>query len=233
MLTKTPFTANISDIHNIVNIQKIKDLASFSNLKTALTVNEPTGRFFYEPWDIKTEFKGTAIEKVLQHLSNIGEARIIALPPGQCYRSHADIDDRYHLNLQGQRSYLVDLDESKMFPTEVDGNWYIMDTGKIHSAVNFGSITRLQLVVRHLLQKNNLKTPIRVVVCQSGDGEKEKSRFIFDDVLSPWLNQANKNNIIDNVSAETAEQVICFDIEEDLLSRFQKLIPTEFQIKFL
>jgi hypothetical protein len=70
-------------------------------VESKLTINQPTGNFFYDPWDIKEEFKGTVWETLLNTLPlDIGEARIIVLGNGTTYMSHTDIDDRYHLSLK-------------------------------------------------------------------------------------------------------------------------------------
>ncbi len=40
-------------------------------------LNKPTGDFFYDPWEILPEYKGTVFEELLAPLKDIGEARII------------------------------------------------------------------------------------------------------------------------------------------------------------
>ena len=95
-------------------------------MKTA--INEPTGNFFYDPWILKTEYKGTVWETLYNSLPvTKGEARIIILDPNQCYQIHADIDDRYHLNILGEKCYLIDLDDNIMHFLKTDGIWYNMD----------------------------------------------------------------------------------------------------------
>jgi hypothetical protein len=46
------------------------------------------------------------------------------------YTSHADIDDRWHLSLTAEQSYLIDLDNMQMHKIDIDGYWYDMDAGK-------------------------------------------------------------------------------------------------------
>ena len=91
-------------------IQEALKLVDSSNFR--LTINEPTGSFFYDKWKIKNEYQDTVWDKILRTLpDSIGEARIIVLQPGTCYQSHADIDDRYHLNIQAEQSYIINLED--------------------------------------------------------------------------------------------------------------------------
>jgi hypothetical protein len=168
-------------------------LDKFNDIKNV--INQPSNNFFYDMWQIKEEFKNTIWDEILSSLPfAIGEARIIKLDPGRCYVQHADIDDRYHLNIKGDNSYLVDVESKEIFPMENNGFWYEMDAGKIHSAVNLGVETRYQLVVRKLLNPSvfdNWKKISIYPIC-------DKPRFQFDNQISSWLNRANKSRIISN-----------------------------------
>jgi hypothetical protein len=202
--------------------EAIKSYHQFKNNKIAL--NKPTGNFFYDPWVIKEEFKNTIWEELLDTLPiEYGEARVIILKNGTCYQSHADIDDRYHLNLLGNYSYLIDLDKIEMFKTTCDYKWYTMDTGKLHTAVNFGEIDRVQLVVRHLLKKNILNNPISVeLVCI----DDHLARYYFDETVSKWLNKHNKDKKITNFSYNNT--IVKFDIENDLIYELKYILPKQF-----
>lgn len=216
----------ILSICNDQYVTSIINSGDDNKIKTEL--NEPSGDFFYDFWKIKDNFRGTVFEDILDSLPKpIGEARLIVLKPGTCYHSHADIDDRYHLNLQGQYSYLIDLENQQMFPTEVDGEWYEMNAGCRHTAANFGSIPRIQLVVRKLLPKNVLVNPVRVQMNYIGN-RKEKFRFVFDDRVSPWLNYACKKSLIDNF--KTDQKQIWFDIESSILEEIQNKFADDFSI---
>lgn len=163
--------------------------SSLPHIDFKMSLNRPTNRFFYDPWEIKEEFKNTVWEKILNSIPQpFGEARLIQLYNGTCYMSHCDIDDRYHLNIEGQYSYLIDLDSEKMFKTVADGHWYTINTGVRHVAANFGSIFRTQLVVRKLLNDTDLKDPVAVKIFPICDNP----RFAFDDVVSPWLHKMNR-----------------------------------------
>jgi hypothetical protein len=192
------------------------------------TINEPTGDFFYDPWVIKDEYKGTVWETLYNSLPvSKGEARIIILDPGQCYQIHADIDDRYHLNILGDNSYLIDLVRDIMHPLAQDGIWYDMDASFLHTATNFGRRARVQLVVRKLLKNNKLKYPIEVSLATSMDNPNH-ARFLFDNTMSPWLNDANKAGFINNFTQGNV--TITFNIEQDKLESFKRMLPEEFKI---
>lgn len=220
MLTKLPYTIS----HGMKNLAK-----SFVLLNEfRLTINEPTGNFFYDPWKIKSEFKDTVWNDILETLPVFhGEARIISLEPGSCYQLHADLDDRYHLNIQGEKCFLIDVETQKLFSLDDDNHWYEMNAGQLHTAANLGRITRIQLVVRKLLQKNNLKNPINIQIINQAEN-KDDGRFMFDQNISPWLNSSIKKSIVDNIKANP--DVVEFDIEKDQIAELQRLISPELKI---
>jgi len=187
-----------------------------------LTLNKPTGDFFYDKWVVKDEYKGTPIETLLDKLPFCGEARIIRQESGTCYYAHSDIDDRYHVNITGDCSALIDIDSNTNYFLYPDGNVYLMDAGKTHSAANFGEYTRFQLVVRLLLRKNTLLDKERVLITPGG----ENPRFTFDKVMSPWLNWANKKGIINNF--KQTQRGVAFEVERYYLDELEQLTPKEF-----
>ena len=192
------------------------------------TINQPTGNFFYDPWILKDEYKDTVWETLYNSLPVVkGEARIIILDPGQCYQSHADIDDRYHLNILGDNSYLIDLVRDIMHPLTQDGIWYDMDASFLHTATNFGRKARVQLVVRKLLKKNKLVNPVAVSLATSMDNPNH-ARFLFDNTMSPWFNEANKAGFINDFTQGNV--TITFNIEQDKLESFKRMLPEEFKI---
>ena len=170
---------------------------NFEDHKTSL--NYPNGSFFYDPWTIKPEFQNTVWSNILNSLPfPIGEARVIKMSPGTTYMAHADIDDRYHLSLQGEHSYLIDVLSNQMHVLEKDCLWYEMDAGKIHVASNFGSIDRYQLVVRKLLIATD-KSPLVDVIIEPKE-LKFDYRYRFDNIVSPWLNAVNKRRSMKDFS---------------------------------
>lgn len=195
--------------------------------KTAL--NQPTGDFFYDPWTLKEQFKDTVWDDILSALKvDFGEARIIILEPGESYMAHSDIDDRFHLNLQGNNSFLIDILDQKMYPTIADSRWYEMDAGKIHAATNYGEIPRAQLVVRKLLTKNKLQKPIHVSISPSQ--ELFDYRYKFDNSISPWLNKMNKLKKIGNF--KFSKEIVEFDTEEELIFDLVKFDKNIFAITY-
>jgi hypothetical protein len=196
------------------------------NMKT--TINQPTGDFFYDPWILKDEYKNTVWETVYNSLPVIkGEARIIILDPNQCYQTHADIDDRYHLNILGESCYLIDLVRDHMHLLSQDGIWYDMDASFLHTAANFGRRARVQLVIRHLLKKNKLMDPVEVLLSTT-ISNSDDARFVFDNTLSSWFNEANKLGFINNFSHSPIG--VKFNVEKTKLDLLKHMLPTEFKI---
>jgi len=115
-----------------------------------------------------------------------------------------------------------------MHKTECDGIWYEMNAGKLHSAVNLSGMERIQLVVRKLLNRNNLIDPqhIKVIALKSLD---ENNRYIFDQITSKWLNQANKEGKINNFKYIN-ENEVTLNIEKDSLQEFKNNVPSIFEV---
>ena len=194
-----------------------------------VTLNKSSGSFFYDPWVIKDEYRGSAWEHVLNTLPGpIGEARIITLEPGESYMAHADIDNRWHLNLTGERSYLVDLDQNRMWPCEKDGRWMYMFTSRIHSASNYGSIPRRQLVVRELLKHSTRKNIIKVSIEPAYD--QHDYRYKFDNLVSPWLNKKNQDYELDNFSHNG--RIATFNMLVSLKDELDRLITSDFKVRY-
>lgn len=220
MLAKTNHTVDTA------LFQKACDQLPSREMKT--TINQPTGNFFYDPWELKEEFKGTVWEILYNSLpANKGEARIIILDPAHCYQVHADIDDRYHLNILGEQCYLINLVHNQLFRLEQDGIWYDMNAGLLHTATNFGRCARIQLVVRQLLENNTLKEPVEITLSATIDNAND-ARFIFDNSISPWLNEANKQGFINNFSYSSTD--VKFNIEKIKLDSLTNILPKEFKI---
>lgn len=197
------------------------------NSKETKTLNFPTGNFFYDDWEIKEEYKKTVWELLLNTLPyKIGEARIIKLAPGETYMSHADIDDRWHLNLTGEQSYLIDLDEQKMYQLKSDRYWYHMNAGKLHVAANFGSIDRFQIVVRQLL--NNSIEPDLLDVSIIPSRTQYDYRYKFDKVISPFLNRQNKLGNLKDFKFE--QETVMFKISRSEIEKLNNIITDDFKI---
>lgn len=194
-------------------------------------LNEPTGDFFYSRWEIKELYKGTIWQQVLDTLPmSIGQARIIKLEPGESYMAHADIDNRWHLNLTGEQAYLIDLDKKIMHECVRDNRWAYMDASRIHAATNYGSVPRLQLVVREPLR--NSRQPVDLVsVAIEAAYEQNDFRYKFDKIFSPFLNRANQKYKLANFAHTTFN--LSFKVERELLEEFKQLVTSEFKVTYV
>jgi len=214
--------------HHSTNKSILEEAASIANLdQFKFALNQPSGDFFYDPWVIKPELKNTVWEEILSSLPVAqGEARIIVLKPGTSYYCHADADDRWHLNIQSNRSYLCDITNNIMHPLIRDGVWYEMDAGLLHTAANFGNTDRIQLVVRQLLKRNQLANPITVSI--SVKTNTPDFRYHFDSTVSSWLNRANKTGVIANF--KFVDNCVTVDIEKDHIESLVQVVPDIFEI---
>jgi hypothetical protein len=223
MLTKTAYTVSTDLLQQAIDCLPNNDFR--------LAINQPTGNFFYDPWEIKPEYKDTVWNILYQSLpTTAGEARIVNLAPGTCYQVHADIDDRYHLNVGGEECYLIDLDNKEMHKLSSDGIWYEMDAGRLHTAANFGRRQRIQLVVRKLLINPDFDNAVSIRITSSGYS-KDDARFVFDNTLSNWLNLANKQNYIKDFKFGSNE--VTFKIDETQLDELRAHATTGFHIEVL
>lgn len=188
-------TLNIDVPLDLLN-RSLKELPSFD---FRITINQPTGNFFYDPWKIKNEFKNTVWEQLMLTLPYpAGEARIVSLPSKQCYVSHADIDNRWHLALINDNSFLIDLENLRMHSCKI-GKWYSMDAGSMHTAANFGANDRVHLLVRQLLTRGKLINPVEYFI-QFDKDFQIPHRCIFDEVYSPLMNKLNIDGVLDEFS---------------------------------
>ena len=219
MLATTQYTVSQELLQEAFN--------SLPEINSRLALNEPSGSFFTDHWNVKSEFKGTVWEQLLDSLDEPkGEARLIKMEPGECYPSHADIDDRWHLTITGNHSYLIDLDTGTMHPTESNGQWYLMDAGCRHSAANFGSENRIQLVVRKLLPSGMINNPVDITIRLRVVNYDYS--FVFDDIVSPWLNRAYKRGIVNHF--EMATHSVKITISKEYIGELEETIKEYFTI---
>jgi len=193
-------------------------------------LNHPTGNFFYDTWKIKDLYKDTIWQQVLDTLPmSIGQARIIKMEPGESYMAHADIDNRWHLNLTGEQAYLIDLDNKVMHECVRNNRWSYMDASRIHAATNYGSIPRLQLVVREPLR--NSRQPAELVnIAMEPAYEQHDFRYKFDKICSPFLNRANQKYKLADFAHTTFS--LTFKLERELLEEFEQLLTPEFKVTY-
>jgi hypothetical protein len=204
-------------------------LAGHTITDEVVVLNKHNGNFFYGHWTIKDEFKDTAWEKILDSLPYpIGEARIITLKPGESYQSHADIDNRWHLNLTGEQSFLIDLEAETMFKCHRDNHWYFMLTDRLHTACNFGSIPRLQLVVREPLRKSVEYNFVSVSITQAVPAPE--NHYKFDNIFSPWLNRINTEFRMTDFSSSPT--LVSFKMAVELKEELNSIKTNDFIITY-
>ena len=136
-------------------------------------LNVPTGDFFYDAWQLKDEFKKSAILDLFAQLGSVGEARIIVLEPGES-----------------------------------------------NCAANLGYKSRIQLVIRKLLNQVTLQDPCRVKVIVNTP--PYNLRYLFDNSFSMVLNRLNKQGCM-NKFKKVSETEITFEIEHTHLPQIMKL----------
>lgn len=142
--------------------------------------------------------------------------------------SHADIDDRWHLNIEGNQSYLIDLNDKKMFELKADGIWYDMDASHIHVASNFGQFPRVQLVVRKLLTRCKSANTTRVKIEPAYD--QHDYRYTFDNIVSPCLNRLNKHGALNNFNYQDLS--VEFNIADSMLLMLNDISKENFKITY-
>jgi hypothetical protein len=191
-------------------IPYLKDVKWDSHGRCA--INKPTGNKLYDPYELCEEWRGTEFEKLIDEIPVVvSEIRLMKLEPGDVYRSHADIDDRVHLNLQSnEQCYLIDLDNQNMYPVTKDNELYIMNGSYLHTAVNFGSTPRIQLVMRIPLVKHN-DLNFKSVTLEFLN-PPHNLRYIVDQYISPWLNRY---------------------VKYKMLGYFDEVTPTKYYMKLL
>ena len=202
-----------------INYKEIYDLVK--NLPTGKNVlTKPRGDFFYDPHILDEQYKGTEIEKVLDLIPMHGEARVIVMEPGQSYSAHADVDDRWHLTLDADESYLVDLKNQKMYKLVADGTLYLMDSGRLHTASNYGYKPRYQLVIRKRLKGRILDNPVYFNLTLIDP--PYNARYLFYKSFSILLNRLEKEEKITNFK-KISDKEIEFVIESEQITRIKEL----------
>lgn len=218
----------IKTTHSIPKELLDETIQTLPDVDKRITLNEPSGRFFYDPWVIQPKLKGTVWEKILDSLPyDKGEARLINLEPGTTYMCHADLDDRWHMSLTGNRSYLIDLSDNVMHKLDIDGYWHDMNAGKLHVAANFGEIPRVQLVVRKLLKQPAI-TDEFINVYILPDGDRFDSRYQFDQTISPWLNEHIKLGHISDL--EVINHIVRFRIFDGFMIKLGQIVKPHFKL---
>ena len=167
-------------------VEQVKALPYFERY---IQLNEADeGRLFNGPYRTKLDFVGTPLGDVLAELGDVGEARLLKLRPEESYMAHSDPDDRLHMSvITNEYCRIIDLEENQMYYLPVDGTVWLMDTGPIHVASNFGAHERIHLNIRVLLP--DVKEGwTRFTV----DGGEYDWRHIIQISITRWMNRALK-----------------------------------------
>ncbi len=210
MLKKTGITHSSKEIFDLVK--------HFGPGKNVLT--KPKGDFFYDEWELLPVYNGTSLGELFYNIGPVGEARINVMKPGECYTAHADIDDRYHLTLESEQSYLTDIERLVTYPCVANDILYEMDAGRLHTASNYGYKDRYELVIRKLLNKIDLQEPT-VVTCKV-ENPPYNLRYLFDRSFSCLLNRLNKDGLISDFK-KISDFCITFQVEQFALQEVLNL----------
>jgi hypothetical protein len=182
-------------------VEQTKSLIPFKRLE----INYPTGDFFSDPWQVKEEFLNTPIGDVVSSLENVGQARLLLLSSGESYTAHSDPDDRYHVAIiTNPYSFLVNIEDNKMYHLPADGKLWHMDTGKIHVAANWGPRDRIHLNARVLLPKLDLNKEIISIKVVDGDYDWKQLSYM---PLMKFINQSVKNGIVTGFKSTNEKEV--------------------------
>jgi len=167
----------------------IKQVSELPYFEKFVQLNETDeGRLFNGPYRIKPEFVGTPLGNVLGALGAIGEARLLKLKPEASYMAHSDPDDRLHMSIiTNEYCRIIDLEENQMYHLPVDGSVWLMNTGNIHVASNFGAHERIHLNIRVLLP--DVKDNWVKFTVEGGDYDW---RHIIQISITRWMNRAIK-----------------------------------------
>lgn len=94
-------------------------------------------------------FKGTYTESVYHALSerfNIGRLRFMYVTPRKCYSWHRDKTPRIHVPIVTDHTQTGLIMEDSVLRLPADGNAYLIDTTRYHTAFNAWNRTRIHLV---------------------------------------------------------------------------------------
>lgn len=197
MLTLLPQKFSIQPI-----VEQVLSLGVFQRLE----LNRAGGEFFNDPWITKDEYKDTPLGQVLSKIGQVGQARLLCLESGASYTAHCDPDDRIHLSIiTNQYSFLVDVEDKRLYHLPADGKLWYMDTGKVHVAANWGPRTRIHLNVRILLPKydsNRSGLHIKVI-----DGDYDWKQLAYTPIMK-LINSNIKNNFITGFKGINEKEVL-------------------------
>lgn len=206
MLTKMNIKVDLEPI-----IQQVMSL----NFDKRLCLNFTEGKLLNGPYKTLPEFVGTPLGNVLELLGNPGEARLLKLDSAESYTAHSDPDDRIHLAIiTNTYSYLMDLDDDKIYHLPADGELWEMDTSKMHVAANFGSRPRIHLNIRVALPK--FTSPGYLLRLEGGDFDWKQEAYT---TLMSFFNRAIKDKTITGFE-KVNEKELLLNCDPDILDPY-------------
>lgn len=213
MLTELPQKFLIDPI-----IEQVNNLS----LTKRMDINQPTGKFFNDPWVVKPEFKDTPLGNVLESLGSIGQARLLTLDSAESYTAHSDPDDRIHLAIiTNPYCFLVDVENRNLYHLPADGRIWYMDTGPLHVATNWGGRPRVHLNIRMLLPRfDPLRSGFHLKIT-GGDFDWKQEASIE---IMKTINQLIKSKEVTGFDATDKEVFInCnnYDVFEPIINTIQ------------
>ena len=110
----------------------------FAGIGKAIDLPEKEKEFIYPIFDL------TYINSIIEE-HNLYRVRLMRLKSKTCYSYHQDQGKRFHIPLiTNENCFFVIDDKIKRYPA--NGNWYIIDTTKKHTAVNASWEDRIHLI---------------------------------------------------------------------------------------
>jgi hypothetical protein len=198
-----------------IDIDPIIDQVNNLNFNRSLAINYTEGSLLNGPYKTKLEFVGTPLGNALEKIGNLGEARLLKLDSQEGYTAHSDPDDRIHLVIStNEHSYLIDLDEQKMYHLPVDGKVWYMDTSKTHVACNFGATPRIHLNIRVALPK--FTKPGYKLTVEGGSYDWKQELYM---TLMSFFNVSIKKKIITGFS-KVSEREVLINCDQKILQPY-------------
>jgi uncharacterized cupin superfamily protein len=200
-----------------------------------------TGDAYYDEWLLDDRYRGTELGRLWDTLDRPGQARVIMQPPGRAYMAHADVDDRYHINLTGSESYLIDLDQGRLHPCRADGRVYRFQASMAHTAANFGNEHRAQLVIKQRLAHNTLTDPVPTMVRLRNRRDYHQGRYGYDLRMLAFIGSGSRLGVITAFQGDVAGSygedyrdvdgdpntfTVGFEMEASLRTRLEEVAST-------
>ena len=116
--------------------ETIKD--PFAGVGSARDLPEKEIKFIYPLFDIPY------INSIIKE-HNLHRVRLMNLKPKRCYTYHYDLTKRFHIPIETNDKCFFIVDK-EVIQLPADGNYYIVDTTKNHTAINASKKDRIHLI---------------------------------------------------------------------------------------